>query len=127
MERKNKVQEGQSTEGMLQYRKLGGGSMRLSGRIIKPNERFFARPEDIPTGFKRFLQVVSDDVTVATVTKEKAEKTQQLAEPENLFTIEPDEEKEGFYNVVNSVDKKFINDKPLRKKAAENLLESLEE
>ena len=45
-----------SEPGMVRYRKIGGGSLhiRIHGKIkiIKPNEIFDARPEEIPETFR---------------------------------------------------------------------------
>ena len=44
------------TPGMVRYKKVGGGSFhaKIGGKIgiIKPNEVFDARPEEIPEGFR---------------------------------------------------------------------------
>lgn len=126
MERKSKsVQE--EAPALLTYRKLGGGSLRLPGRIIKPGQVFKAKPEEIPAGFRNLVQLISDEETVKAVSKAKEVEAKKLQEPEDLFVIVPVEGKEGFFNVINSVDKKAINDKPLKEKAAKDLKASLEE
>lgn len=43
-------------DALLWWKKTGGGSFRLKGRIIKPGERFKARPSDIPKGFRDVIR-----------------------------------------------------------------------
>lgn len=45
--------EGECPDDPIDWRKIGGGSFRMkSGRIIKPNEKFKARPSEIPMAFR---------------------------------------------------------------------------
>ncbi len=37
---------------LLKWRKVGGGSVRINGRIIKPNEVFLAMEDDLPHSFR---------------------------------------------------------------------------
>lgn len=40
----------------IRYQKLGGGSLRMLNRIIKPNQIFSAYPEEIPEAFNRWIK-----------------------------------------------------------------------
>lgn len=98
------------------YKKLGGGSFRFKidgrDRIIKPNEIFKARPEDIPAAFKDSLQLL-DKVT-------QAPKTKVIT---SVYTITSEDE-ENWY-VIDSLGKK-VNEKPLTKESAYTMVKDLE-
>jgi hypothetical protein len=100
----------------IRYRKIGGGSFRTKqGRIIKPNQTFYAYPEDIPKGFKDVIRPV-DEVAEA--------------EEEPIVDSEPARfeirHKSGpYYDVYNSSIDKKINEKGLKKEDAEELIKEL--
>ena len=125
---KEEKKVGSTQSDQLRYKKLGGGSMRLPGRIIKPGQTFMARPDDIPAPFRKLCQLLSDDATVAAVNRDKIEKQAQLKKDEDLFTIvEVVVNGKTKWNVINSVDNKAINDEPLNtEKAAKDLKAELE-
>jgi len=96
----------------LWYRKLGGGSLRFQGRIIKPNERFQACPEDIPEAFKDLLQCIDTPVI------------QKAAElPKHVYNVkevifELLEKEPGKWFVINAASKKALNEVPLTYESA---------
>lgn len=118
----------------LQYRKIGGGSarLRLEGRrkIIKPSERFWAYPEDIPEAFKDTI-VLLDGQTApkaeAPVTVDKIFKV--AVRPKTAGDADPGKTKKGkkrkWYNVINKDTKKVMNPEPLTETKAKKLADSL--
>lgn len=122
-------------EGMRCYQKLGGGTLRISNRIIKPGQNFWIAPESIPTGFKSYLKEVPADpkaVVVTTVVPAKPRIQEAEIVAEKFEMVEATDEngevimkgETPLYNVIGE-DKKPMNDKPLRKAKAEELLNSL--
>lgn len=98
----------------IQWRKTGGGSLRyIRGRIIKPNEIFTARPEEIPLAFRKQI-VTLEDVPGETIkfNTKRIYKTQERSAG-------------GWWDVVNSVSGKVMNEKGLRAEAARKLAEEL--
>lgn len=122
MERVNKIQITENKP--LTWKKIGGGSLRLKKRIIKPGEVFKAFPEEIPPGFRSMVIPIGKD---AEILKEQ-EQTQESI-PANIpgnkqKYVVIESEKKGWFNVVD-VNKKVLNEKGLRKDDAESLVEAL--
>lgn len=46
---------------LVRYRKIGGGSLRIDGRIIKPNQTFSIDPDRIPKAFLSTLVCLEPD------------------------------------------------------------------
>jgi len=98
---------------LIRWEKIGGGSLLLQNRWIKPREKFWAAREDIPDAFLNSLRPLTD------IPEEK--------KPENLkidldFKVEP--KGKGWFDVVNASGKK-MNEKSLRIDDANELLKSL--
>jgi hypothetical protein len=102
------------------WRKTGRKSMRLSGKIIKPGQRFRAYPSEIPEAFRDLVECL-DKEEVARIEKEVV---LQETKVEELYEIRP-AKGVGWFDVVNIVSEKPINTKSLRKADAEELLQSL--
>ena len=107
----------------IEWKKVGGGSFHanIGGRlrIIKPNERFFSREDEIPKNFK--------DVVVPMNPKISAKKEQEKAEEitvANAPRYSLVHRGGGWFNVV-SEDGKVQNENALKKEAAEELLKKL--
>ncbi|MEE9356511.1 MAG: hypothetical protein V3U75_13050 [Methylococcaceae bacterium] len=101
-------------DGKIQWRKIGGGSMRLAGgQIIKTNQVFWATIDEIPKIARdRFVVPVSGELP--------------KPPPLNSATKYKLEEKgAGWWNVINIETEKPINEKGLRKPDAEELLKEL--
>lgn len=107
------------TREKLWYVKLGTGSLRMLGKIIKPNERFQAYPEDIPKAFADLIKCLEDEE----VQKLVANKNKEYHVPELLYELKEDES--GGWWVVNGASKKPINPKPLTQVAAVTLQNSV--
>ena len=96
----------------VRWRKVGRGSFRLANRrIIKPNQTFFADPEEIPEAFR--------DVVVALGPLPK----EPEIEPVNPGYV-VDRRVGGWYDVRDKFGKR-VNEKALKRKDAEALVESL--
>lgn len=123
------------------YKKVGGGTFRLrSGKIIKPGQTFFAHKHDIPEAFLLTLTLLEEGKPVKTEKPKKEEpvldetKKDEPKEEEKLDETKNDDPPKvtyeiekitiGWYNVVDS-DGKVMNEKKLRKVAADALVESL--
>jgi hypothetical protein len=97
----------------VRWKKTGGGSFRMaSGKIIKPNQVFWARPDEIPEGFR-------DTIVPLTSVPENA--------PVEFTEIkyEPRAASPGWYDIVDGQGKK-VNEKSLRENDAKEMLASLE-
>jgi hypothetical protein len=104
---------------MLKWKKIGGGSLRLQKRIIKPGQIFEAYEEDIPASFRKLVICLSDDVlAVAT-----AKKLEEAKKPEILYEIK--ERSKGWFDIVNIETGKKVNERGLRDAEAKDLLKTL--
>lgn len=116
MERTKKItktEEVEVEEGVIMWKKVGGGSLRIKGRIIKPNETFKAHPSEISAAFRDSI-----------IPLEELPKAKPIVAQKEEFTVE---RKSGqYYNVVNSKGK-VMNEKGLLKEDAEKLKLMLEE
>lgn len=106
----------------IQWRKIGGGFLRLSNRIIPPGTLFWAKPEDIPKGFKD--QVVPVDPSEF---KRYQGPTAEEMKPEKTFeyTKKLREGSSTWWDIFDSNGKR-VNEKALREEAANEYLESLQ-
>lgn len=101
----------------LWKKKLTGGNFYIGNRIIKPNEIFRARLEEIPALFRDQLicldveQIATDQAAVEAVI-------------ENSKPVLELQEVEGGWNVVNATGK-VINQNPLTLEDAETLKKAL--
>ena len=102
---------------VLTWKKIGGGSLRWNNRIIKPGEIFEAALEDLPKAFMDTL-VCQDAEGLNKV--ETAVKKEALV-IENLYKLVKSKTEKGLWNVVGD-NGKPINDVPLEKGSAEELL-----
>ena len=105
------------------WKKEGGGSLhlRIDGRlaIIKPNQKFYAREEEIPVAFRDVIVAV-DPVQAAKVKEKKEEKIDKSTAPK--FELQYRSGK--WWDVVNEAGK-VQNEKALTKGDAEELLKAL--
>lgn len=108
-------------EGMVHFKKLGRGALRLKGHgIIRGGTAFWAYPSEISPAFRD--TVVPFD--------EKAAKQARVIPDEEIpavktgYTLQK-RETSSFYDVLDSQGKK-VNEKALRKEDAEEYVKSLE-
>jgi hypothetical protein len=101
-------------EPSIMYRKVGSGTFRTKqGKIIKPNQKFMAKPSDIPEVFKDVI-VPLDDLP------------DEQVHPETIGPkYEVVSKGAGWYDVINSVTGKVVNEKGLRQADAKKLIEDL--
>jgi len=99
----------------IRYQKIGGGSLRMPNRIIKPNQVFLAYPEEIPESFARWIKPL-DPVP------DKKGKIREVIS--STYKIEPRGEDGHWFDVI-SAEGKIMNAKPLGRVRAEELLKDL--
>ena len=116
------------TTNELKYRKLGGGSLRLLGRIIKPGEIFYADPDDLPASFADVLECLDGVQGRPTKGKSKVADIGEVVVPDSVYTLQLNEAKstedEPLYDIVNEAGK-VINEQPLNKVQAEETIKAL--
>jgi hypothetical protein len=103
-------------DGLITWKKVGGGSLRLNGRMIKPGQIFKARPEEIPVAFKDLIipleQVRLKDEPVIVAAK-------------LVYELKPRGKSKSLFDVVDK-NGKVLNEKALTKEVAQNLIDDLE-
>lgn len=107
-------------EEKIRWKKLGGGSLHLKNRLIKPNEVFKAYPSEIPAAFR--------DQVIPLESIEPATTGEPITIPEPVkiaYTIQPRGKSRSLFDVVD-INGKAINEKPLPKLVAEQLINDLE-
>jgi len=102
-------------DGVIRWRKDGGGSLRIKKRIIKPGQIFWAHPDEIPEGF-RDVCIPLDDIP--------QKKTEPIVARTPQYTYTK-RDTSNYYDVFDSQGKK-VNERALTKAKAIELIESLE-
>lgn len=97
---------------ILCWKKVGGGSLRLPNKIIKPNEKFFAKRSELPKVFMDDIILLDDEPVI---------RKEVIKATPNYFLKELSD---SMYNIVDAKGK-VINEKPLSDKDAKNLLNNL--
>lgn len=108
------------TDAPIRWQKIGGGSFFLGRRRIKPNEKFKARPSEIPAMFRDSV-IPLDEIPE----KEAELLVEGIKTVYTLESVEVEGEEAPLFNVVNQSGKK-INEKPLTKEIAESFLNDLQ-
>ena len=106
---------------ILRWKKLGGGSIYLKNRIIKPGQIFEATEDEIPAGARDVIVPADGRVEPKTSKKEDVV-PEEVAEV--VFTLK---KKGGAYYNGEDVNGKVMNEKGLVKVDAEALIKSLTE
>ena len=116
MERKTQPK----SNGEILWKKIGGGSLSIQGRIIKPGQTFRARPDEISKGFM-------DTVIPMEPIPEGAKAPDPLKEviPGEAAKYTLKTRGKGWYDIVDASGK-VLNEKALKKEMAEQLLKDLE-
>ena len=99
------------------WRKIGGGSFRLRGKIIKPNEKFKASSSEIPKAFRNVI------IPLEEIPKNSQPSKVIVQGKLPTYTLKP-KERDGWFNIVNEQGK-AINEKPLKENDAVQLLNDL--
>ena len=111
---KDAVEAPDPDEGKVKWRKIGGGTFRMSkNRIIKQNQTFMARPDEIPMQFRDVV------VPVEPLLPEKA-----LRVVSQKYEVKSDKSP-GWYNVFDGNGKQ-LNERRMKQDAAAILVASLE-
>jgi len=108
------VEEKAPEDGTILWKKMGGGSLHWNNRIIKPNQTFRARPDDIPEAFRDTI------VPLETLPDDSLLSKDSMAS----FHLEKDEKDENLYNVISRAGKK-VNEEPMEYDKAVYLLKQL--
>ena len=93
----------------------------MGSRIIKPGQVFKAHPDEIPDGFKDVVVRVESAAAAESVAEAPVKAEAPVAKAEYFVKSRS----AGYYDVVDA-DGKLMNEKALRKAAAEALIESLQ-
>jgi len=102
---------------VIHWKKVGGGSFRFKGRIIKPGQKFKATAEEIPKAF-RDVVIALEDIPG---TMKVPPPPENVVEP--VFTIRS-RGSGGWYDVTDA-NGKALNEKALKKEIAEKLVKDL--
>ena len=122
MERTKKIVV-KTTDETPWWQKVGGGSLRIGNKIIKPNERFQAAPEDISEAFRKFVIPIGGNSGFKASAKGTKENPVQVKANKPVFTVKS----HGTGKLFDIVDNKgkAVNDKPLKEEAAVELAEGM--
>ncbi len=104
------------------WKKIGGGSLRIGNRIIKPNQTFEAYPEEISPSFRNLIIPVSADASFAKSTPREPTPEEVVKEK---YTVKPRGESKVWFDVIDS-NGKVLNEKALKKETADQLKADLE-
>jgi len=106
-------------QGLIRWKKVGGGSFRLNrNTIIKPNQVFEAREDEIPKAFRDVIIRLDGIPTSKNIDIEK------VKERKNKYKTE-ETSRAGYVHIVDNNGKK-ISEKPLKKDDAKKLISDLE-
>lgn len=109
-------------EEKFRWQKLGGGSLRLKGQIIKPGQVFMAAESEIPRAFRNQVKALD---TLPSVVKLPSEvnvvKSTYTIQSSEKSKIVPHGKSRAWFDIVNS-EGVVLNEKGLSKGDAENLL-----
>ena len=103
----------------IRWKKIGGGSLKLGGRLIKPEQIFKANPDEIPEAFRDVI-IPLDEIKEKQLSEE-AIPDGKIAE----YTLQPRANSKLWFDVVDSQGK-VLNEKALKKEVAEKLIADLE-
>jgi hypothetical protein len=125
MERTKKVEENQAGEQLVRFRKIGGGSLRFMGKMIKPGQEFKAYPYQIPVAFRDVIIAVSGNVdwnNPAPAVEKAAPPLENVAKPE--YKLQPRGKSKSLFDVIDGQGK-VMNTNALSKTVAEQFIEDL--
>ena len=107
----------QAAEGpqKIRYQKVGGGSLRLPNRIIKPGEVVKLFPHEIPEAFRKWMKPLDPEPNIPEI---------PLKVAQSNFKIQSRGETGVWFDVIDGQGK-VMNSKPLHKDKAEELLKDL--
>jgi len=113
----------------IRWRKVGGGSLRyIRGKIIKPNEVFLARVNEIPSAFRKqivALDEIPEALALVAVKPFVAQRKESAPIKVEADSYAAQKRAFGWWDVVNTVSGKVINEKGLREDMAIELVKEL--
>lgn len=122
MERTKGANAQTGNEGKSRWKKIGGGSFRLPGKIIKPNEIFYAYPNEIPKGFRDVVIPLDKDIKWDEPTKPDVVIVPPVVNVPSFSAKKRDGSQ--WYDIFDAQGKK-LNEKGLTKEKAEAFIEDL--
>jgi len=117
------------------FKKTGGGSFILAGKMIKPGQIFEAFPEDIPEAFRNLLIPISGETNWE---KQKEKASNIVVEKEKVvkpvYKLAQHGKGPLWWDIVTETGKdaegnpiyKVLNEKALKKEVAQGLLEDMQ-
>ena len=125
MERTKKV-NAENTEEVKEskplWKKVGGGSLRMGNRIIKPGQIFEAYPEEISPAFRNVVIPQSEGA----IFREDAPKgVPPVAGIKPVYKLQPHGKSLFLFDIVDA-DGKVLNEKSLKRDVAEKLIQDLQ-
>jgi hypothetical protein len=107
--------------GKIQWKKMGGGFLRLPNRIIKPGDIFWASINEIPSAFRD--QIIPLDINDLKKGEDKPAE-EIIPEVVSLYTKvqRPDT---NWYDIFDAQNKR-VNEKALREDQVDDYLKSLQ-
>jgi len=115
-----------NTEAKLRWQKVGGGSLRIGRKIIKPGERFVASIDEIPAAFRDLVMPLDK------IVEDNPETSKPPVVAKTEYSIAVTDAPEGtpktsttkYYNVVDGKGK-VLNEIPLTETKAKKLVNDL--
>ena len=104
------------TDGQIRYKKVGGGSLRMHRKIIKPGEKFSAYPADVAKFGNAVVPLENIPKSATEVDDVKVIKTEYKVMPRGKSKL--------WFDVVGP-NGKLLNEKALKKDVAEQLVKDL--
>ena len=104
------------------WKKVGGGSLRIGKRIIKPGQVFEAWPDEISPAFRNMVIPQSGDASF----REDAPKgVSVVSGVKPVYTLQPHGKSLFLFDIVDGAGK-ILNEKSLKKEVAEKLIQDLQ-
>ena len=113
-------------ENELRWRKNGGGSLRLFGKIIKPGQIFYAKEKDISDAFRDIIECLEPEKLLEKIEKEIVVIEEEV---EKVFyklkkNLKLSKKDKVLYDIVDNKDK-VITEEPLTKEDGEKTIKAL--
>jgi hypothetical protein len=105
-----------TSDGVIKWKKIGGGGLHLKGRIIKPGQIFTARLDEIPKAFRDTCLPLEDIKEIETPT---------IIPVKTSYNVVPRGKSKSLFDVT-AENGKVLNEKALTKEIAEQLVKDLE-
>jgi len=105
-----------SEEAPIRWKKIGGGGFLFKGHLIKPGQVFTAKVSEIPKGF-RDICIPLDEIPAPA-------EIPPIEVGNSSYTVQPRGDGKIWFDVVDR-NGKVLNEKALRKEAAEQFAKDL--